>query len=67
MLKVTTDAANEALESTVDEDLLRFEEYFRGLGNDPLVRSEKAILKTYLHYKLRIEGKGEAHGTPSGG
>ena len=47
--------AHKTLEATVDADIRKFEEYFKGLGNDPLVRSEVAILKTYLHYKINGE------------
>lgn len=39
------------LEQAVEEDLSRFENFFRSLGNDGLNKFEKAILKTYLHWK----------------
>lgn len=51
------------LEAFVDEDIKEFDSYFQGLGNDPLVRSEAAIIKTYLHWKL----KGERDGAATGG
>lgn len=46
-----TDAAE--LEQTVDAAIAAFDEYFqRDLGNDPLVKGEKAIIKTFLHFHL---------------
>jgi len=42
------------LEEIVDADLAQFNECFqRELGNDPLIKSELAVLKTYLWYKCR--------------
>lgn len=43
------------LEALVNEDILSFERWFQKQGNDPLVRSEVAILKTYLWYKTHPE------------
>ncbi len=40
------------LESTVNGDIEAFDDYFQKLGNEPLSKSERAIIKTYLHYKL---------------
>lgn len=40
------------IEQVVDADIAKFDAYFQTLGNDPLVRSEKAIIKTFLHYHL---------------
>lgn len=46
------------LEEAVDADLDAFDEYFqRELKNEPLIRSERAILKTYLHYKTHLQRK----------
>lgn len=41
------------LEEDVEADIKTFETWFQSLDNDPLVRSEVAILKTYLYWKLR--------------
>lgn len=41
-----------SVEGTVDQDINAFEQYFQGLGNDSLMGPERAIIKTYLHYKL---------------
>lgn len=56
-------AEGEQLEGAVNEDIRAFDTFFQSLGNDPMVRSEVAIIKTYLHYKL----KGEKHGPATGG
>lgn len=53
------------LEQVVDEDIMEFNEYFKELGNDPIVRSEVAIIKTYLHWKMRVK-KGEQNGSETG-
>jgi hypothetical protein len=41
------------LERTVELDIENFNSWFRSLGNEPLVRSEFAILKTYLFWKVK--------------
>lgn len=46
------------VEYLVDEDIRKFDEHFQSLGNSPLVRSEIASIKTYLHFKLFTESKG---------
>lgn len=53
MIQVRAVCAPSATEAAVDADIRRFDEWFQGLNNDPLIRSEVAIIKTYLHYKLR--------------
>lgn len=54
-LRVVVDApASVALEKVVDEDILAFDSFFQSLGNDPVVRGEKAIIKTYLAWKLGL-------------
>jgi hypothetical protein len=40
------------IEQLVDADIDAFDEHFQGLGNEPLVKAERAIVKTYLAYKL---------------
>lgn len=52
---VTLDS--QILEATVDTDIAAFSEYFqRVLKNDePLSKSERAILKTYLWWKTHPE------------
>jgi|HubBroStandDraft_1064217.scaffolds.fasta_scaffold265773_3 hypothetical protein len=41
------------LERIVDVDIAAFDTYFQGLGNDPLSRPERAIIKTFLHWKVK--------------
>ena len=55
MIDVTAaEAHEESLEKLVDEDLAAFDKWFQErTGSQPLVPSERAILKTYLWYKLR--------------
>lgn len=60
MIEVSTTCSQDELEPAVGRDLQKFETWFRGLGNDPLVRSEFAILKTYLYWKLRGEEHAKA-------
>jgi hypothetical protein len=48
-------AEEQSLEAAVNEDIQRFDEWFKAKGNDPLVRSEIAILKTFVWYKLKAE------------
>jgi hypothetical protein len=49
--KVTSQHSGETLEQVVDQEIEIFEAWFRELGNEPIVRSERAILKTYLWWK----------------
>ncbi len=65
MIHVTTDAPKEQLEVHVDDEINAFDKWFRENIQDlPLVRSERAILKTYLGYKLKV--KDEPAGTTAG-
>lgn len=44
------------LEAAVDADIAKFDEYFqRELQNAPLIKSEVAVLKTYLYWKTHQE------------
>lgn len=53
-LKFETDAPPKEHEKLADEEIKKFDDWFqKQTGNEPLVRSERAILKTYLYYKLR--------------
>lgn len=63
-MKVVTEQP-ESLEAEVDADIAKFNEWFqRHLQNDkPLAPSEKAVLKTYLWWKV----KGENDGAQSSG
>lgn len=47
-----------AIEDSVDEEIEKFNVWFRGLGNDSLVRSEIAAVKTFLWYKFFEEKNG---------
>lgn len=56
MVKVLVEQPEgQSLEATVEADLRQFEGWFMRLGNEPLVRSEVAILKTYLRFKTLTE------------
>lgn len=45
-----------ALEAAVDADIASFDAYFQeAMKNDPLIPSEKAMLKTYLWWKTHQE------------
>jgi hypothetical protein len=58
MIEVTTTTPVEEQEKTVDEEIAAFDAWFQSRGNQPLVKSERAILKTYFWYKLRGEKNG---------
>ena len=51
-------------EKVVDERIAKFNEWFQaqgadsGKGNDPLVGSEKAIIKTFLWWEAHAEKAG---------
>jgi hypothetical protein len=51
------------IEAVVDADIDKFELYFAQLGVDPnslnerLHPAERAAIKTYLHWKLFVEGQ----------
>lgn len=53
-----TPVQGKALEAVVDQDIARFNAFFRSLGNGDLSKFEFAAIKTYLHYKLVEENKG---------
>ena len=57
------------LEQMVDEDIASFDNFFQGLGNDPLTFFEKAIIKTYLFYKTHdksTDKQASVHGETNG-
>ena len=59
MVTITTEQTEgEALKAEVDQDIAEFELWFQGLGNDALVNSETAILRTYVYFKTRVQGRG---------
>lgn len=46
----------EAIEPAVDKEIENFDQFFQSeLKNEPLLKSEKALLKTYLFWKTRSE------------
>jgi hypothetical protein len=47
--------SNEELAAGMDTELELFEKWFRNRGNEPLVRNERSILKTFLAWKLLYE------------
>ncbi len=48
---------NGPVEVAVDKSIADFDKWFQSLGNDPLVSSERAILKTFLFFELRVVSK----------
>ena len=52
-VEVTVHSTGDSLEAAVDDDIREFESWFQGLGNDPLTKAEKSILKTYLWKKTK--------------
>lgn len=46
--------ANTTVEAVVDEDIRVFDQEFQRIGNSPIVPSERAIIKTYLAWKLGL-------------
>jgi hypothetical protein len=55
MITIQTTCDDADLEEAVDQDIKKFDAYFQSLPNDPLVKVETAIIKTYLHWKLKGE------------
>jgi hypothetical protein len=57
------DLTGKEIEMIVDEDINRFEAYFAQLGdpdlglNERLHPMERAAIKTWLHWKLFVEGR----------
>ena len=46
----------EGVEAAIDEEIAAFDQFFQTeLKNEPLIRSEIAVLKTYLSWKTRTE------------
>ena len=56
-LNVIVEGEGGTIEETVDADLESFNEFFRTFNTDPISRPERAILKTYLAYKLGLMKK----------
>jgi hypothetical protein len=52
---ISVSRSDEPLEELVNQDLQLFNEWFQSLGNDPLVKGETSILKTYLAWKLKVK------------
>jgi hypothetical protein len=61
MIRVVADSDPSSLKREVDADIAAFEAYFRSLPNGPLVGPERAILSTYLWWKL-VKEKAAAEG-----
>lgn len=53
--KTVRQSTNEEVGSAMDQEIKRFQDWFLSQGNDPLVRSERAMLKTYMAFKLLYE------------
>jgi len=56
MIQVQSTTPREKLEEEVDVELASFDTWFQAtLNNGPLVNSERAIVKTYLAWKLGVK------------
>lgn len=62
LMQADPDLKGKALEGEVTTDILAFDAWFKARGNESLVRSEVAILKTYCFYKLLVEPAFAAEG-----
>lgn len=51
------DITPRTLGSAMDPEIRKFDQWFQKQGNEPLVMAERAILKTYLGWKLKFEDK----------
>lgn len=57
-IKVVVEGEVLNIEQAVDEDIREFNDWFRAtLGNMPITGFEKAIIKTYLAWKLELAKK----------
>lgn len=54
----TEQPGGEAQKVEVDLDLQEFDKWFQSQGNEPLVNSETAILRTYLYWKTHVDKSG---------
>jgi len=45
---------NVLAEQAVNQDIAEFDQFFQGLGNEPLNKFEVAIVKTYCAWKLGL-------------
>jgi hypothetical protein len=64
MLKVIVEDMSRPLEQVVEEDIKAFEKWFMDFlkNGEPLVRSEVAILKTYLRWKTKGDSDAQNSG-----
>lgn len=54
----------EELEKIIDEDIELFDQWFQTeMKNSPILKSEWAMLKTYLYWKTHNSPRGVADGT----
>lgn len=53
MIRVTVEG--ELSEAVVDQEIDRFDAGFQKRGGEPLTKFERAILKTFLVFKLKYE------------
>jgi hypothetical protein len=53
MITIQSTCNDESLEADVDQDIAAFDAWFQARGNEPVVKFEKAILKTFLFFKLK--------------
>ena len=55
-MKGVKDVTNEQLSEAMAPEVTKFEEWFKGQGNEPLIGHERSIVRTYLAWKLKFEG-----------
>ncbi len=53
------------LEKEVDEDLEKFSDFFRSMGNDPLSQFERTTIKSYLYWKTHGEPRSTTQTSPT--
>jgi hypothetical protein len=41
----------------MEPEIKKFDQWFQQQGNEPMVMAERAIVKTYLGWKIKFEGK----------
>ena len=57
LVQISSDASH-MLSDVVDTDIREFEQWFKSIGNDPLMGLEAAIIKTYISWKLGVHAGG---------
>jgi hypothetical protein len=55
--KFIPDLTPREMGEAMEPEVKKFDQWFQAQGNEPMVMAESAILKTYLGWKLKFEGK----------